>query len=202
MELNFDRSMIMTKFCLIASLLFITSIGQAQTDKNDIVINVGVSSGYGYPSSLYRENSGIPVINLSGDYSLTRLVSVGVYTAYTYTFYKFEYPDMPETEYKDVWKGWDVGIKSTFHVSPFLMKNEDWDLYIAAFFGYANHSLVFDRKHVDNGHINYHVGEINAGSIVGFRYYLSSNIGLYAEAGVSRRFFAGGGLSLNINSNN
>jgi len=154
--------MIMTKFCLIASLLFITSIGQAQTDKNDIVINVGVSSGYGYPSSLYRENSGIPVINLSGDYSLTRLVSVGVYTAYTYTFYKFEYPDMPETEYKDVWKGWDVGIKSTFHVSPFLMKNEDWDLYIAAFFGYANHSLVFDRKHVDNGHINYHVGEINA----------------------------------------
>jgi hypothetical protein len=191
----------MSKFCLIASLLFIASIGQAQTDKNDIVINLGVSSGYGYPSSLYRDNSGIPAINLSGDYSLTRLVSVGFYT-HTHTFYKFQYPTMPEVEYKDVWKGWDVGIKSTFHVSPFIIKNEDWDLYIAAFFGYANHSLVFDRNNADNGHINYSVGEINAGSILGFRYYLSRNIGLYAEAGVSRKFFAGGGLSFNINSNN
>ena len=192
----------MSKFCLIASLLFITSIGQAQTGKNDVVINLGVSSGYGYPSSLSRDNSGIPAINLSGDYSLTRLISVGFYTAYTYTYYKFQYPTMPEIEYKDVWKGWDVGIKSTFHVSPFIIKNEDWDLYIAAFFGYANHSLVFDRKNVDNDHINYHVGEINAGSMLGLRYYLSRNIGLYAEAGVSRKFFAGGGLSFNINSNN
>ena len=191
----------MAKFCLIASLIFVTSIGQAQTDKNDVIINLGVSSGYGYPSSLSRQNSGIPAINLSGDYSLTRLISVGFYSAYTYSFYKFEFPTVPPTEYKDVWKGWDVGIKSTFHFSPLILKNEDWDLYIAAFFGYANHSLIFDRKH-DNGHVSYHVGEINAGSILGFRYYLSRNIGLYAEAGVSRRFFAGGGLSLNINSNN
>lgn len=191
----------MSKFSLIASLLFITTIGQAQTDKNDIIINAGVSSGYGYPSSLYRENSGIPAINLSGDYSLNRLISVGFYTAYTYSFYKFQYPTMPETEYKDVWKGWDVGIKSTFHASPLILENEAWDLYIAAFFGYANHSLIFDRKHVDNGHISYHVGEINAGSMLGFRYYLSRNIALYTEAGVSRKFFAGGGLSFNINSN-
>jgi hypothetical protein len=190
----------MSKFCLIVSLLFITSIGHAQTDKNDIIINLGVSSGYGYPSSLHKENSGIPAINLSGDYSLTRLVSLGFYSAYTYTFYKFQYPTMPEIEYKDVWKGWDVGIKSSFHVSPFIIRNEDWDLYVAAFFGYAHHSLVFDRKNVDNGHINYHVGEINAGSMLGFRYYLSRNIGLYTEAGVSRKFFAGAGLSLNINS--
>jgi hypothetical protein len=93
----------MSKFSLIASLLFITSIGQAQTDKNDILINLGVSSGYGYPSSLSRDNSRIPAINLSGDYSLTRLVSVGFYTAYTYTYYKFQYPTMPEVEYKNVW---------------------------------------------------------------------------------------------------
>jgi len=190
----------MCRSCLIVFLLSLATIGQAQTGKNDIVISAGVSSGYGYPSSLYRDNSGIPAINLSGDYSLNKLLSVGLYSAYTYTYYKFAYPTMPQTEYKDVWKGWDLGIKSTFHVSPFIMKNEDWDLYIAAFFGYANHSLVFDRKRVDNGHISYHVGEINAGSILGFRYYLSRNIGFYAEAGVSRKLFGGGGLSLNINS--
>ncbi|HEY7159988.1 MAG TPA: hypothetical protein VH815_01960 [Acidobacteriota bacterium] len=192
----------MSKFCLIASLLFITLIGQAQTDKNDVIINLGVSSGYGYPSSLYRANSGIPAVNLSGDYSLNRFLSVGLYAAYTYTFYKFQYPGIPETEYKDVWKGWDVGIKSAFHFSPFLLNNEDWDLYIAAFFGYASHSLVFDRKHPGSDHISYHVGEINAGSMLGFRYYLSRNIGLYAEAGVSRKLFGGGGLSFNINTNN
>ena len=192
----------MSRFCLIVSLLLIASIGQAQTDRNDVIINLGVSSGYGYPSSLYRSNSGIPAINLSGDYSLNRLLSVGIYSAYTYTFYKFQYPDMPETEYKDVWKGWDFGIKSSFHFSPFILQNEYWDLYVAAFFGYARHSLVFDRKHVNNGHLDYHVGEINAGSMLGFRYYLSRNIALYTEAGVSRKFFAGGGLSFNINSDN
>ena len=192
----------MSRFCLIVSLLLIASIGQAQTDKNDVIINLGVSSGYGYPSSLYRSNSGIPAINLSGDYSLNRLLSVGIYSAYTYTFYKFQYPDMPETEYKDVWKGWDFGIKSAFHFSPFIVQNEYWDLYVAAFFGYARHSLVFDRKHADNGHLDYHVAEINAGSMLGFRYYLSRNIALYTEAGVSRKFFAGGGLSFNINSDN
>jgi len=192
----------MSRFCLIVSLLLIASIGQAQTDRNDVIINLGVSSGYGYPSSLYRSNSGIPAINLSGDYSLNRLLSVGIYSAYTYTFYKFQYPDMPETEYKDVWKGWDFGIKSAFHFSPFIVQNEYWDLYVAAFFGYARHSLVFDRKHADNGHLDYHVAEINAGSMLGFRYYLSRNIALYTEAGVSRKFFAGGGLSFNINSDN
>ena len=192
----------MSRFCLIVSLLLIASIGQAQTDKNDIIINLGASSGYGYPSSLYRSNSGIPAINLSGDYSLNRLLSVGIYSAYTYTFYKFQYPDMPETEYKDVWKGWDFGIKSAFHFSPFIVQTEYWDLYVAAFFGYARHSLVFDRKHADNGHLDYHVAEINAGSMLGFRYYLSRNIALYTEAGVSRKFFAGGGLSFNINSDN
>jgi hypothetical protein len=190
----------MSRFCLIVSLLLIASIGQAQTDKNDVIVNLGVSSGYGYPSSLYRSNSGIPAINLSGDYSLNRLLSVGIYSAYTYTFYKFQYPDMPETEFKDVWKGWDLGIKSSFHFSPFILQNEYWDLYVSAFFGYARHSLVFDRKHVYNGHLDYHVGEINAGSMLGFRYYLSRNIALYTEAGVSRKFFAGGGLSFNINS--
>ena len=192
----------MSRSCLIVSLLLIASIGQAQTDRNDVIINLGVSSGYGYPSSLYRSNSGIPAINLSGDYSLNRLLSVGIYSAYTYTFYKFQYPDMPETEYKDVWKGWDFGIKSAFHFSPFIVQNEYWDLYVAAFFGYARHSLVFDRKHADNGHLDYHVAEINAGSMLGFRYYLSRNIALYTEAGVSRKFFAGGGLSFNINSDN
>src|SRR5689334_10242219 len=148
----------MSKFCLIVSLLFITLIGQAQTDKNDIILNLGVSSGYGYPSSLSRSNSGIPAINLSGDFSLNRFLSIGFYSAYTYTYYKFQYPTMPTAEYKDVWKGWDVGVKSSFHFSPFILENEDWDLYVAAFFGYANHSLVFDHKH-DIGHTSYHRSE-------------------------------------------
>jgi hypothetical protein len=183
---------------LIISILFITFIGRAQTNKKNLLINFGPSSGYGYPTGLYRENSRIPALNLSADYSLNKLFSLGIYTAYTYSFYKVHFPPTPEIDYKDVWKGWDIGVRGIFHISPFIIKNEKIDLYMGPFFGYTNHSLVYDKKNIYRDSLNFKKDAVNAGGIFGFRYYITKNVGLYAEAGMARKFFMNGGVSFNL----
>src|SRR5690348_6191357 len=100
---------------LILKLLLLACIvSNAQNTKKDLLVNIGASSGYGYPSKLPEtENSGIPTVNLGADYSLTNFLSAGPYVAYTYSFYKFKHP---QVGYKDVWKGWDVGVRGNLHL--------------------------------------------------------------------------------------
>jgi hypothetical protein len=184
---------------IIIPILFISSTGTAQTSKNNIAINFGLSSGYGYPSLLYSENCNcIPAANLSGDYSLNRLFSVGIYGAYTYTFFKFEDYLTPGINYKDVWKGWDIGVRGSFHFSPFIMNNKKTDLYVAAFIGDAIYSLVYDKKNIYHDSLNQKVNSVNIGGIAGVRYYITGIIGLYVESGLSGKFFMSGGISFNI----
>ncbi len=97
--------------------MFTTSV-RAQQRGHEIIVNLGASSGYGYPSGLTStENGGIPTLNLHFEKSAGRYFSIGPYIAYTYSFYKF---DNPQTGYKDVWKGWDVGIRGSFHLGPLI----------------------------------------------------------------------------------
>ena len=195
----------MTSSCLkffltISVSLFLTLVGWTQNKKNDILINSGVSSGYGYPSELGRvdtENSGIPTLNLNGEYSLNDYFSLGLYSAYTYSFYKY---DNPISGYKDVWKGWDIGIKSTIHVSPFFIKNKNADLYFTAFSGYTSRSLVYDKSNIYRDSLNYNVDAFSIGGILGFRYLITRQFGLYVESGISRKFFIGGGISFAFRS--
>ncbi len=188
---------------VIIPVLFIGLIAGAQTRKNNIVINFGPSSGYGYPSRLYSENCNcIPATNLSGDYSVNKVLSVGIYGAYTYTFFKFEDYITPEINYKDVGKGWDIGVRGAFHISPLIIKNERTDIYAAAFIGDAIYSLVYDKKNIYRDSLNQKVSAINVGGILGFRYFITRIIGLYAEGGLSRKFFMSGGISININLTN
>jgi len=181
----------------ISALLLLTLSGNTQTRKNSVAINFGISSGYGYPNVVHQ-NSSIPALNLSGDYSLNKLFSMGVYGSYAYTFHESHTP--PEMDYKDVWKGWDMGIRSSFHFSPLILKNQNIDLYLAAFFGYTVHYLLYDKKNIYRYNFKYKVDDINAGSIAGFRYYISKVVGVYAEAGLARKLFISGGVSFRINS--
>lgn len=182
----------------IAFILLFKSLAWTQTTKNDLLINFGASSGYGYPNGLTStENSGIPTLNLSGEYSLNKLLSFGLYTAYTYSFFKF---DDPQVGYKDVWRGWDIGAKSTFHISPFFIKDEKADMYLAVFSGYTTRSLVYDKSNIYRDSLNYNVDAFSYGGILGFRYLITKKIGLYGETGLSRKFFIGGGISFIINT--
>jgi hypothetical protein len=69
-----------------------------------------------------------------------------VYAAYTYSFSRFPDQIIPGLKYKDVWKGWDMGVRSSFHFSSLIMDNEKTDLYITAFFGYTILSLEYDKR--------------------------------------------------------
>ena len=184
----------------IMTMLLLSVSGSAQTRKHDVVINLGPSSGYGYPSPFRPENGRIPAFNLSADFSLNTLLSCGVYAAYTYSFYRFPDQIIPGLKYKDVWKGWDMGVRSSFHFSSLIMDNEKTDLYITAFFGYTILSLEYDKRNIHRTRFNYDLHDINAGNIAGFRYHLTRIVGLYAEAGLSRKFFMSAGASVNISS--
>jgi hypothetical protein len=192
---------------LIALLTFIfifltISIGWAQTNKNDIQINVGASSGYGYPNGLTEtENSGIPTLNLSIDYSLSKIFSVGIYGAYTYSFSSDKVYNS-QSDYKVVWRGLDIGARATFHISSLLTKNGKADLYLIAFSGYTSRALVYDKSNIYRDSLNYKVDAFNIGGILGFRYLITQKIGLYGETGVSRKFFLGAGISFKINCEN
>jgi hypothetical protein len=184
-----------------AQLFCTTFIGNAQTTKNSISINFGLSSGHGYPSHLYRENCNcIPSINLSANYSINELFSAGIYGAYTYTYFKYKNYLEPLITYEDIWKGWDIGIRGSFHFSPLIIKNKNFDLYTTAFIGGALYSLEYDKKNIYHDSLNQKFNAINIGGLLGFRYYITQVIGLYAEGGLSRKFFIGGGVTLNIPS--
>ena len=185
-------------FLTISAILFLTEIGRTQNNKNDLLINFGASSGYGYPNGLTStENSGIPTLNISGEYSLCKLFSLGVYGAYTYSFFKY---DHPQVGYRDVWEGWDIGLRSTLHLASLFVKNEKCDFYLAPFVGYTTRSLIYDKSNIYRDSLNYTVDAVSVGGIFGFRYLITKNFGVYGEAGLSRKFFVGGGISFNINS--
>lgn len=184
-----------------AQLFCITFIGNAQTNKNSISINFGLSSGHGYPSHLSRENCNcISTINASAHYSISELFSAGVYGAYTYTYFKYKNYLEPLLLYEDVWKGWNFGIRGSFHVSPLIIKNRNIDLYTTAFIGAAIYSLEYDKKNIYRDSLNRKFNAMNIGGLLGFRYYVTRVIGFYAEGGISREFFIGAGVSLNIPS--
>jgi hypothetical protein len=184
-------------FLAVSIILSMPFIGLSQFKKKDLLINAGIASGTGYPGSPgTTANGGIPTTNLSTEYTFINLLSLGIYGAYTYSYFKF---DHPQVGYKDVWKGWDVGIKSTFHFSPLFIKNETHDLYLAAFAGYTTRAMVYDKSNIYRDFLNYKVDDFSFGGILGYRYLLTPKVGLYGEAGLSRKFFLGGGASLNIN---
>ena len=181
---------------MAACLLIFSSTVIAQTKKGSILLNTGLSSGYGYPSKLTStENSGISTVNISGEYFLHTHFSIGPYAAYTHQFYRYEHPDYP---YKDVWKGWDFGLRTVFHFSPDFFRDKKAVVYLAAFGGYSTFAMRHDRENIYRQVIDFNVSGFSAGGIAGFRYFIKRRFGLYGEAGMSRKFFVGAGLSLQL----
>lgn len=180
-------------------LIYITDI-RAQTKKKDVLLNIGAYSGYGYPDGLpSTETSGIPAMSAGGEYFLNKYIAVGSYITYTYVFDKFV-GLTPEEGYKDVWRGWDIGIKTSFHFNPLLSeKHKNTDVYITGFGGYTYRALRYDKKTIYRDSLNYAVDASSIGGILGLRYF-SKKIGLYGELGKSRKWFVGGGVNFTINS--
>lgn len=186
----------LTLFLTVLAIFLFTKSGLTQTNKKELTVNFGLSDeGYGYPNNLQDVASNVcPTINLYSEYFLDNLFSIGIYGAYTYSYFKFHDYTYPADSYKDAWKGWDFGLRYTFHFSQIFTRNKKTDLYLSAFSGYTTRALVYDKKNIYRDDLNYDTDAFGVGGILGARYFISNRIGVYGEAGFSRKLFLGGGV--------
>lgn len=184
----------------ISAIFLIMTSGLTQSYKKTFTINMGLSEeGYGYPNGLPETQTNVcPTVNIYCEYFLGKLFSIGLYGAYTYSYDKFHDFTYPQDSYKDAWKGWDFGLRYTFHLSSIFIKNEKIDLYLSAFSGYTRRALVYDKKNIYRDSLNYSADALSAGGILGFSYFISKKIGVYGEAGLSRKTFLGAGVTYRI----
>ena len=185
------KTFYLTVFFIISVILVSPTGGLAQIRKNSFTINLGLSDeGYGYPNHLPDVPTNIlSTVNLYSEYYFHKVLSIGFYAAYTYSYYKFHDFTYPSESYKDVWKGWDVGLRYTVHLNPIFIKNEKINVYLSAFSGYTKRSLAYDKKNIYRDSLNYNTDAFSVGGILGGRYFVSKKISVYGEAGFSRRIF-------------
>ena len=181
---------------------FFASTALAQKKKRAIYIEIGASSGYGYPTELTAlPVNSIPTVNFGAGVSVNKLYHAGFYAAYSYSYFKYD-NGLPSS-YKDVWKGWDIGLKNTFHIGKLFLKNDNLDLYIGAITGYTQRSRVFISKMEVPGYyydiLNYKEHAFTIGGLAGLKYFISKRLDLYGEMGYSRGLFIGAGVSLKLN---
>lgn len=178
--------------------LFCFSNLKAQTKAKDIVLNLGAYSGYGHKQrEPFTENSGIPALSAGAEYFVNKYFALGSYVTYAYVFDKFVGASV---RYKDVWRGWDIGVKPTFHFNRLLAERiaTKVDIYLSGFGGYSYRALRYDKTNIYRDSLNYSTNGLSAGGIIGFRFYPSEKIGVYGELGKSYRWFIGGGVAIRL----
>lgn len=182
-------------FAIILVSFLLPLENRAQTQKGDFKISLGAFSSYGYPEGLpSTATNSIPTTNLTAEYLIHRAFSIGAYTSYTYTYYKYTGP----YPYKDVWREWSFGAKGSFYPSAFFKNNEKFDLYLTGFLGYTTGSLILDKDNIYRDELNYSKNDLSGGGILGLRYHLSPRMALFGEMGMARKFFVGAGASLTL----
>ena len=191
------RRLFLITVLAIGSIVFLEIPAQSQYKKNDILLHFGGYSGLGYPTGVSNAMSNIPTLRLGGDYLLNKFFNIGAYVAYTYNYFEF---DHPTSGYKDVWKGWDLGMRTELHIGSFFIKNENWDLYLASSLGYIDRSMIYDKSNIYRDFLNYTVKTLGVSASLGLRARLNKVVGAYGELGLSRQFFGGAGFYFIIRS--
>jgi hypothetical protein len=172
----------------------------AQDKKRDIYIDIEGLSSYGYPAELSGlSRSSIPTLGVGVGVAISKFYHAGLYVGYTYDYFIFE---DPQSGYKDVWKGWDLGIKNTFHIGKLFLKTEKLDPYIGVITGYTQRSRVhISKTNIPDFYydlLNYEEDAITIGGLGGVKYFISKGVALFGEMGITRMFFIGGGISIRL----
>jgi len=183
-------------------LLLLSGTLCAQNKKNDFIINAGFSSGDGHTIKPYPREDGINTFNLNCEYYFNPVISAGLYGIYYRNTYKWESNTAVNYGYKDIWQGFNAGVKTTYHAGSLLKVNTKYiDLYLTAFGGFRN----FSYKEVGINSVNiyadlldYKIHSFSAGGIAGFRYLFSKKWGMYTEVGLSRELFINAGFTLTL----
>jgi hypothetical protein len=160
---NFFKSLFV--IAIVFSATFAS--GQARYDKGDVLLNAGIGLGYYYAG-------GVP-LQLSGEFAVNDVISVGPYFGYTSYTYNWGFGG-GRWRYTFL----DLGVRGSYHFSElFEIRNEKIDVYGGAFLGYLISSYSGD----DFGTSNPYGGGLRLGIHVGARYFFSEKVAGYGELG-------------------
>lgn len=142
---------------------------QAEIDKGDLLLNVGLGFGYIYAG-------GVPIL-ASGEWAINDAISIGPYLGVTtwsnrVVGYKWRYTFV------------DFGARGSYHFSKHLNLNTDkLDLYGTVLLGYRVTSYKEPKGlpgHWDN---DYTDSSVTAGLVGGARWYFTDKFAANAEVG-------------------
>jgi hypothetical protein len=103
-------------------------------------------------------------------------------------------PYYPALNSKDVCSGYDVGVRGSMNTSSFLFAKSNVSLYLTGFYGYTFRSVVYDKKNIYRNEFNTKLHDTYYGGLLGLSYRLHPKIGLYGEAGFSKKLILGLGF--------
>jgi hypothetical protein len=182
---------------ILLSLVFpITS--QTAFNVGNIGVNAGVGVGwpYGYGLAAIDDLSPVPSINLSGEYGVFEIPSVGVISVGAFASYRKATDSGTERiltysyDYEYSYVNTILALRGVFHFGFF--DTGGFDLYAGIHTGvrlssydYETESAGLPINYDDSGSNSYFIHDIFAGG----RYFLSDNIGFFSEIGYGISFF-------------
>lgn len=167
---------------LVVGLFMTTLSANAQYSKGDLTANAGLSFGLiGYGFGYGSSTLGFPPLILNVEYSIDDRFAVGPYLGYFSRTYR-------SGSYRDRFSAFSFGGRGTFHASSSLndwfdwnIDESKWDLYASAVLGFQVYSWNYDDAYTFT-HSNSSGGFV-LGPIVGARYFVNPNFGVFAETG-------------------
>ncbi|AHM61492.1 hypothetical protein D770_16190 [Flammeovirgaceae bacterium 311] len=155
-----------------------TLSANAQYRKGDLTGNAGLSFGLiGYGFGYGNRTLGFPPLTVNVEYSIDDRFAVGPYLGYF------------SRNYRGV-GGFSVfgfGGRGTFHASSSLnewfdwnIDENKWDLYASAVLGFQVYNWNYDESYLLRNNSS---GGVVIGPILGARYFINPNFGVFAETG-------------------
>lgn len=159
---------ILTILCAVV-LVFSATLASAQGryDKGDVLLNAGIGLGYYYAG-------GVP-LQVSAEWAVNDVISVGPYFGYTSYNYNWGFGD--RWRYTFI----DIGVRGSYHFNEiFEINNEKVDVYGGAFLGFLISSFSGETF---TGYNDPYSGGLRLGIHAGARYFFSERVAGYGELG-------------------
>jgi hypothetical protein len=156
-------------YCLLGAFFIFCSVAQAQFNKGDKLLNLGlgINSYYG---------GGIP---LSGSFEVGITDEVSVGAGFDYLGYRYSYPG-GKWSYSIMY----FGGRGSFHLSELLeLGVKEMDLYAGASLGFRAFTWREDYQFGTVGFPARYSNGLFLGVFVGARYYFAQKVGVFGEFG-------------------
>jgi hypothetical protein len=159
----------MKKILLLATIALLFSVtSQAQQQKGNFLLGIGVGAGYYYAG-------GLPLM-VSGEYCFTDNLSIGGYLGYT--TWSHDYARGYDYKYTFI----DFGARGSYHFNEvFGITNKKLDVYGGGFLGFVSSSYSGTNNTLYRDSYD---GGVRVGIHAGARYYFAPRVAGYGEVGV------------------